>query len=460
MHTQGNSDDVRPDDQATSSPITTLGSARSSLTIPEPPFAHVQPACFQTLPPELQQKIWKEAVADPMIYQLQIHKYFMTSIDLFCVTYFEEEISLSASVRQTCYQSREVAMYFQFQICKHHSGPEPLVQNKGPFQVSFSEFRRNVLKKLAFDVALLDRRDGKELLMLRDFIWVHNLEETILVARLSPNILTSTQDRLHFIELSQGEERVYIDNPSNLGWHPGSDENTSSQVTAVEGVPGPGHAPHSADIPTRVGYQLQPTGFKLLAYELRQNIWNEVLKEPVVFQLQVHLHDIFFGNANCLAAHGECLITYSEEDFNLKAAILHTCFESRDIASKVMNPALIFQNKPNAKNTGVNYSTSTTTTTTKDRPVYRDISEEWNFMRGILWALNPEKLIFIDRWPSGVPCYAEGELQFVELHFSELAICGDRMSKFPNFRLSCERRSSFKMPEAEIIGLTKGGVRL
>src|SRR5690242_11592653 len=96
MHTQGNPDDVRPDDQATSSPITTLGSARSSLTIPEPPFAHVQPACFQTLPPELQQKIWKEAVADPMIYQLQIHKYFMTSIDLFCVTYFEEEISLSA----------------------------------------------------------------------------------------------------------------------------------------------------------------------------------------------------------------------------------------------------------------------------------------------------------------------------------------------------------------------------
>lgn len=60
-------------------------------------------------------------------------------------------------------------------------------------------------------MALLDRRDGKELLMLRDFIWVHSLEETILVARLSPNILTSTQDRPHFIELSQREERVYID---------------------------------------------------------------------------------------------------------------------------------------------------------------------------------------------------------------------------------------------------------
>lgn len=292
----------------------------------------------------------------------------------------------------------------------------------------------------------------------------------------------------------------------------GSDENTSSQVTAVEGVPGPGQAPHSADIPTRVGYQLQLIGFKLLAYELRQNIWNEVLKKPVVFQLQVHLHNIFFGNANCLAAHGECLITYSEEDFNLKAAILHTCFESRDIASKVMNPALIFQSKPNAKNTGVNYSTSTSTITTKDRPrlfvkpldilyfnfysylelndhvrhqpttanfwtsafsrnvcksvafdiavLDRDISEEWNFMRDILWALNPEKLIFVDRWSSEVPCYGEGELQFVELHFSELAICGDRMSKFPDFRLSCERRSTFKMPEAEIMGLAKGGVRL
>ncbi|KAF4637565.1 hypothetical protein G7Y89_g493 [Cudoniella acicularis] len=203
--------------------------ADGNSDISSQPKDQKQPACFDSLPTEIRQKIWNEVVTRPKLFQLEIFEDFVS--DEFWVTFPEEEVRLAASTFHTCYESRRLATKIlepalvlsapwspnnyrsrrmilpmsgnprprlfisPFDTVYFHLVDNPHRNNIHPYDVQTVQFKasaitQGVLKSVAFDVAIFTAPVLRLWLFLHALLWTQNIEELIIVDRLGSKVFS------------------------------------------------------------------------------------------------------------------------------------------------------------------------------------------------------------------------------------------------------------------------------